>query len=170
MTAYVDKPGETGGGMAADAVGSADGCGRDAVTREVCRGTGRLLRAMNFSVVNELVLANGRRADIAAISAAGDIWIVEVKSCFDDLRVDAKWPEYREFCDALFFAVNPGFPVDVLPADTGLILADRYGGEIVRQAPEHRLVAARRKAVTLRYARAAAFTLQAFTDPSLENS
>ncbi len=144
--------------------------GRDAVTREVCRGAGRLLRAMNFSVVNELVLANGRRADIVALSGSGDIWVVEVKSCFEDLRVDVKWPEYRDFCDALFFAVSPGFPVEALPEDAGLILADRYGAEIVRPAPEHRLVAARRKAMTLRYARAAAFTLQSIADPSLENS
>jgi hypothetical protein len=51
-----------------------------------------------------------------------------------------------------------------------LILADRYGAEIVRQAPEMRLAAARRKAMTLRFARAAAFSLQALADPGLENS
>ena len=110
-------------------------------------------------------LANGRRADVVGLSPAGDIWIVEVKSCLEDLRVDSKWPEYRDFSDALFFAVAPGFPVEILPADTGLILADRFGGEIVRPAPETRLAAARRKAMTLRFARAAAFSLQALTDP-----
>jgi hypothetical protein len=171
MTAVHDKAGETGIDMAEtkcrDAAAAA---GRDTVTREVCRGAGRLLRALSFAVVNELSLANGRRADIVGLSPAGDIWIVEVKSCLEDLRVDGKWPEYRDFSDALFFAVAPGFPLEVLPADTGLILADRYGAEIVRQAPETRLAAARRKAMTLRFARAAAFNLQALADPGLENS
>ncbi len=171
MTAVHDKAGETGIDMAetpcSDAAAAAS---RDTVTREVCRGAGRLLRALSFAVVNELSLANGRRADIVGLSPAGDIWIVEVKSCLEDLRVDGKWPEYRDFSDALFFAVAPGFPLEVLPADTGLILADRYGAEIVRPAPETRLAAARRKAMTLRFARAAAFGLQALADPGLENS
>jgi len=143
---------------------------RDAVTREVCRGVGRLLRALGHASLNELPLPNGRRADVVGLSAAGDIWIVEVKSSVEDLRVDHKWPEYREFSDALFFAVAPAFPLDLIPADTGLILADRYGAEIVRPAPEHRLAPARRKSMTLRFARAAALTLQAVADPGLENS
>jgi hypothetical protein len=171
MTAVDDKAGETGIDMAETPCLTAEAsAGRDMVTREVCRGAGRLLRALSFAVVNELSLANGRRADIVGLSAAGDIWIVEVKSCLEDLRVDGKWPEYRDFSDALFFAVAPGFPVELLPTDTGLILADRYGAEIVRQAPEMRLAAARRKAMTLRFARAAAFSLQALADPGLENS
>jgi hypothetical protein len=163
MTASVDKAGETGSDMA-------EAPCRDAVTREVCRGVGRLLRALGFAIITELPLPNGRRADVVGLSPAGDIWIVEVKSCLEDLRVDRKWPEYRDFCDALHFAVAPGFPLDILPEGTGLILADRYGGEIVRPAPELRLPAARRKAMTLRFARAAAFTLQALADPGLENS
>ncbi len=144
--------------------------GRDAITREVCRGAGRLLRAHGFACLNELPLPNGRRADVVALSQSGDIWIVEVKSGVEDFRVDNKWPEYRDFCDALFFAVAPDFPVDILPADTGLILADRYGGEIVREAPEHRLAPARRKAMTLRIARAAALTLHSVIDPAFGNS
>ncbi len=110
----------------------ADVAGRDAITREVCRGVGRILRAHGFACLNELPLPNGRRADVVGLSPSGDIWIVEVKSGLEDFRVDNKWPEYRDFCDALFFAVAPDFPVDILPTDTGLILADRYGGEIVR--------------------------------------
>ncbi len=148
----------------------ADVAGRDAITREVCRGAGRLLRAHGYACLNELPLPNGRRADVIGLSRGGDIWIVEVKSGVEDFRVDNKWPEYRDFCDALFFAVAPDFPVDILPADTGLILADRFGGEIVRAAPEHRLAPARRKAMTLRFARAAALTLQTLIDPTLENS
>jgi hypothetical protein len=163
MTTAQDKPDETGIDVAA-------ALGRDAVTREVCRGVGRLMRALGFASLNELSLPNGRRADVVGLSASGDIWIVEVKSSLEDFRVDTKWPEYRDFSDALFFAVAPGFPVDILPADTGLILADRYGGEIVRPAPEMRLAAARRKSMTLRFARAAALTLQTVADPNLENS
>jgi hypothetical protein len=179
MTAMDDKAGETGIGVADVPEGDtlpaqsshAPGVpGRDAVTREVCRGVGRLLRAMSFAVITELPLPNGRRADVVGLSAAGDIWIVEVKSCADDLRVDTKWPEYRDFSDALFFAVSPDFPRDMLPEDTGLILADRYGAEIMREAPLMRLAAARRKAMTLRFARAAAFGLQVLADPGLENS
>jgi hypothetical protein len=143
---------------------------RDAITREVCRGVGRLLRALGHASLAELPLPNGRRADVVSLSEAGDIWIVEVKSSVEDLRVDHKWPEYRDFSDALFFAVAPAFPLDLIPADTGLILADRYGAEIVRPAPEHRLAPARRRSMILRFARAAALTLQAVSDPGLENS
>jgi hypothetical protein len=163
MTTSEDKAEETG-------IDVADVQGRDAVTREVCRGVGRLMRALGFASLNELPLPNGRRADVVGLSASGDIWIVEVKSSIEDLRADHKWPEYRDFSDALFFAVAPDFPVEILPADTGLILADRYGGEIVRPAPELRLAPARRKSMTLRFARAAALTLQTVSDPNLENS
>jgi hypothetical protein len=132
---------------------------------DICRGVARLLRAHGLAAVGEVALANGRRADVAGISDGGAIWIVEIKSCLEDFRTDQKWPEYREFCDRLFFAVAPDFPPEVLPPDTGLIIADRYGGEIIRPAPEHKLSAARRKAMTLRLARIAALRLQAVIDP-----
>lgn len=115
--------------------------------------------------VTEVSLANGRRADIAAVAASGEIWIVEIKSSIEDFRTDQKWPEYRDYCDRLFFAVAPAFPREILPANTGLVIADRYGGEIVRAAPEHKLAGARRKAVTLRLVHTAAFRLQAAIDP-----
>lgn len=163
MTAPQDKAGETG-------IDMAEAPSRDARTRDVSRGVGRLMRALGFASLYELPLPNGRRADVVGLSAGGDIWIIEVKSSVEDLRADNKWPEYRDFSDALYFAVSPDFPVEILPADTGLILADRFGGEIVREAPEHRLAAARRKSMTLRFARAAALTLQTVADPNLENS
>jgi len=115
--------------------------------------------------VSEVSLANGRRADVAAVAASGEIWIVEIKSSVEDFRTDQKWPEYRDYCDRLFFAVAPAFPREILPADTGLVIADRYGGEILRPAPEHKLAGARRKAVTLRLVHTAAFRLQAAIDP-----
>src|SRR5262245_27296284 len=131
----------------------------------ICRGVARLLKAHGLTALNEVVLANGRRADVAGLSADGEIWIVEIKSCLDDFRVDQKWQDYREFCDRLFFAVAPDFPRQVLPVETGLIIADRYGGEVVRAAPEHRLAGARRKAMTLKLARTAASRLQGLIDP-----
>jgi hypothetical protein len=131
----------------------------------IFRGVARLLKAHGLAVVGEVALANGRRADVAGVADSGEIWIVEIKSCLEDFRADQKWPEYREFCDRLFFAVAPGFPLPVLPEDTGLIVADRYGGEIMRAAPEHKLAGARRKAMTLRVLRTAAFRLQGVIDP-----
>ncbi len=115
--------------------------------------------------VTEVSLANGRRADIAAVAAGGEIWIVEIKSSIEDFRTDQKWPEYRGYCDRLFFAVAPAFRREILPPDTGLVIADRYGGEVVRAAPEHKLAGARRKAVMLRLVHTAAFRLQAAIDP-----
>jgi hypothetical protein len=131
----------------------------------IFRGVGRLLKAHGLAVVGEVALANGRRADVAGVADSGEIWIVEIKSCLEDFRVDQKWPEYRAFCDRLFFAVAPAFPLDALPQDAGLIVADRYGGEILRTAPEHKLAAARRKAMTLRLFRTAALRLQGVIDP-----
>ena len=122
-------------------------------------------RRYGLAAVSEVALANGRRADVAGVADSGEIWIVEIKSSLEDFRADQKWPEYREFCDRLFFAVAPTFPREVLPEDTGLIVADRYGGEIVRPAPEHKLAGARRKAMTLRLARTAALRLQGVIDP-----
>jgi hypothetical protein len=171
MTASQDKAGDIGIDVAeACADPALQELRRDAITREVCRGVCRLLRDLGHACIVELPLPNGRRADVVGLSQSGDLWIVEVKSGIEDFRTDHKWPEYREFSDALFFAVTPGFPVEMLPGDTGLILADRYGGEIVRQAPEMRLAPARRKAMTLRFAHCAALALQAALDPALKIS
>lgn len=133
------------------------------------RGTCRLLHALGHSVVTELPLASGHRADIMALGRNGEIWIVEIKSCLADFRSDAKWHFYREWCDRLFFAVDPEFPQDILPDDAGFLLADRYGAEVIREAPEHKLAGGRRKAVTLRFARAAAARLHGFLDPGPGN-
>ena len=86
---------------------------------DICRGVARLLKAHGLAAVTEVALANGRRADVAGLADSGEIWIVEIKSCLEDFRADQKWPEYREFCDRLFFAVAPDFPREVLPEDDG---------------------------------------------------
>jgi hypothetical protein len=137
----------------------------DTRARAILRGTQRLLRSLNFESLSEVPLGNGRRADILGVGRDGETWIVEIKSSIADFRTDLKWHEYREYCDALLFAVAPDFPADILPADTGLILADAYGGELVRSAPRHPLSPARRKALTLSFARMAAMRLLAQTDP-----
>jgi len=131
---------------------------------EICRGVMRVLAQHNHTGLIEMTLANGRRADVMALSEKGTLWIVEIKSSVADFQVDQKWPEYRDYCDALFFAVATDFPQEILPPDTGLIVADRFGGEIVRPAPEHRLAPARRKALTLHYARLAAARLSSAFD------
>jgi hypothetical protein len=134
---------------------------------EVARGVGRLLWSLGLASVTELPLANGRRADVVGLSDQGELWIVEIKSSAEDFRADHKWPDYRDFCDRLWFAVAPTFPQQLLPLDAGLIVADRYGGEIAREAPEVRLPPARRKAMALRLARIAALRLQSLADPQM---
>lgn len=137
---------------------------QSAAARDIQRGVGRLLRVHGLAPLYELPLANGRRADVIGIDEAGMIWIVEIKSCLADFRSDGKWHEYRDYCDRLLFAVAPDFPVEVLPEDAGLILADRYGGELARSAPEHKLAAARRRQLLLQFARTSALRLAAAID------
>lgn len=103
-----------------------------------------------------MTLSNGRRADLIALSDKGEIWIIEIKSSIEDFRVDRKWPDYRHYCDRLFFATHPGVPLDIFPEDCGLLLSDGYAGHLVREAPEHRLAPATRKSVTLEFSRTAA--------------
>lgn len=131
----------------------------------VATGVRRLLSARGCATVTELTLASGRRADVIALTPDGCLWIVEVKSCLADFRADLKWREYRDFCDRFFFAVPPDFRTEILPEDAGLILADGFGAHLEREAPEHKLAGARRKAVTLRFAHVAANRHHALFDP-----
>jgi hypothetical protein len=140
--------------------------GRQSATASlIARGTARLLRSLGFSCVSELALPSGRRADLVALNGRGEIWILEIKSSLDDLRADQKWQDYRLHCDRLFFAFTAEMPREVFPADTGLIVADAYGAELHREAPEHRLPTATRKAMTLRFGLAAAQRLTRLADP-----
>jgi hypothetical protein len=131
----------------------------------IARGTARLLRSLGFACVNELSLPSGRRADLVAINERGEIWIVEIKSSVEDLRADQKWPDYRAHCDRLFFAFTQDLPCEIFPADTGLIVADAYGAHMHCPAPEHRLPAATRKSMTIRFALAAAQRINRLIDP-----
>jgi len=139
--------------------------GRQSETaRDVARGTRRLLRARNIATVTELVLSDGRRPDIVGLGPDGSITIVEVKSSVADLRADRKWAFYRAFCDRLFFAIPVTMPVAVMPDETGLIVADGYGAEVVREAIERKLAGATRRVMTIRFAQAAADRLHALSD------
>jgi hypothetical protein len=147
-----------------DAVVCLDGR-QSEVAAKLQRGVCRAFRALGHSVVTEVPLANGRRADVVALSASGYVLIVEIKSCLLDYRSDDKWQDYLDFCDRLYFAVATDFPREVIPEHAGLILADRYGAELVREGVEERLSAARRKAMMLVFAHAAALRLQRHLDP-----
>jgi hypothetical protein len=131
----------------------------------VARGTRRLLQRLDFSTVTELVLLSGRRADIVALSADATIHIVEVKSSVADFRADTKWRDYRAHCDKFFFAIPQSMPIEIMPQDAGLIIADPYGADIMRPAPEHRMASATRRAMLLRFAHAAAQRLHRLSDP-----
>lgn len=131
----------------------------------VARGTRRLLLALGLSCISELPLLSGRRADLVALGGDGEIWIVEIKSSVEDFRADRKWTDYRMHCDQLFFATIVDVPREIFPVDAGLIVADAFGASIVSEAPEHRMAAATRKAIMLRFAHAAALRLRALADP-----
>jgi hypothetical protein len=131
----------------------------------VARGIRRMLRRLGHATLTELALLSGRRADIVALAEDGTIHIIEIKSSIADFRADHKWPAYRAHCDRLSFAIPDSFPVDILPLDAGVMRADAYGAEILREAPEHRLAPATRRAMLLRFAHAAAHRLHALADP-----
>ena len=127
----------------------------------VRRGVQRLLHEMQAVMLPEVTLATGRRADLLVMTPKGDFWIVEIKSSVEDFRTDRKWPGYRDWCDRFFFATHPDVPAGIFPGDAGFILSDGYGAEMMRDAPEHRLAPARRKALTARFARIGAQRLLA---------
>ena len=112
-----------------------------------------------------LPLPSGRRADLVALGRDGEIWIVEIKSSVADFRADQKWMDYRLHCDRLFFATTLEVPCEIFPPDTGLIVADAFGAQIVCEAPEHRLHAVDPQEHAAAFARAAALRLSALADP-----
>jgi hypothetical protein len=133
---------------------------------KVQRGVMRLLRSVHdFCCFAEVPLANGRRADILAVGPKGEIWIVEIKSSLIDYRVDAKWPNYKDYCDRFYFAKPPELDASIFPADEGLIVADGHGAEILRGAEDFALPPARRRAMMLKLARLGADRVHQLMDP-----
>lgn len=129
---------------------------RPGVTSALTRGVSRLFRDLGLAPMAEFRLPNGRRADLAGLCQKGRLVIAEIKSCEADFAADEKWEDYLGFCDEFYFAVSAGFPRELLPQDEGLIIADGFGGAIIRPSIERTMAPPRRKAITLRFARQAA--------------
>src|SRR5215469_2740570 len=130
----------------------------------IARGACRALEEWGYACLREYPLANARRADILALGRKGEMLIVEVKSSIADFRADDKWSHYRDFSDRLYFAVANGFPQTLIPEDCGLMVADAFGTALLRDGMATPLSAARRRALTLRFARVAARRLQGCLD------
>jgi hypothetical protein len=135
--------------------------------QRLARGVCRHLLSHDFVSIEEFTPERGKRVDVMALGPKGEIWVVECKSSRADFMSDGKWRGYLQWCDRYFWAVGPDFPVELLPDGTGLIMADSYSAEIIRMGPETRLAAARRAALTRRFARHAARRLQSVLDPRL---
>jgi hypothetical protein len=135
------------------------------VTSDIVRGVSRMMLELGHSPLPEFSLPNGRRLDIAAITGSGDIVGIEIKVSVEDFRGDMKWQEYLDYCDQYYFAIPDGFPQDIMPAGQGLIIADRFGGAILRPSATGSINAARRKAMLIRFARAAAERHARLLDP-----
>lgn len=133
--------------------------------QRLARGVCRLLRSHDFASLDEVTPRPGLRVDVMALGPGGEVWIVECKSSRADFTSDRKWQGYLEWCDRFFWAVPADFPTEILPTGAGLIIADDFFGEIVTMAPDQPLAAARRKALTLRFARMAALRHHAMRDP-----
>ena len=139
---------------------------QSAAALAIARGVRRLLRAHGFATVTELPLTSGRRADVVGVNADGAVVIVEIKSSIADFRADHKWRDYAAHCDRFYFAVAVDMPLDILPDEAGLIVADSYGGEILREPPARAIPPAARRAALLRFAFAAADRLHRLADPA----
>lgn len=130
----------------------------------LARGVCRHLIEEGFAPVTEFTPRRGLRTDVTAIGPDGEIWVVECKSSTADFLSDRKWRGYLDWCDRFFFAVDPAFPMEILPDEEGLIAADGFGAEIIRPAPARKLAPARRSAQTRRLARVAALRLRGAAD------
>ncbi|MEM9716823.1 MAG: MmcB family DNA repair protein [Pseudomonadota bacterium] len=119
----------------------------------LARGVARYMRSLDFTSLLEFSPTRGRRVDVMAIGPKHEIWIIECKSSRADFQTDSKWQDYLEWCDRFYFAVPTDFPTEILPQDHGLIFADGYGAEIVKEGPDMPLAAARRKKLTHKVAR-----------------
>jgi hypothetical protein len=131
----------------------------------LARGICRALERLGYASLIEFPLANRRRADILALGKTGDLMIIEIKSSVADFRADRKWAFYREFADRLYFAVPNAFPLLLIPEECGLIVADGFDAAVLRHGALTPLAPARRRALTLRFALAAASRLRRLLDP-----
>lgn len=135
-------------------------------TAAIRRAVVRLCLALHWSPLHEVTLPNGRRADVLALRQDGGFMCVEIKSSVRDFQSDAKWQEYQPYCDGLFFAVDVDFPVTLVPASAGLIVASDGTAEVLRTMTEHRMPGSRRRVMLQRFAELAALRLVAVQDPA----
>ncbi len=133
----------------------------------LARGVCRHLAEFGFAVIEEFVPDRGLRVDVMGLGPKGELWVVECKSSRTDFVNDSKWQGYLDWCDRYFWAVDQSFPTDLLPEGTGLMIADGYGAETLRMAPEVKLSAARRKVLTRKFAFHAARRLHTARDPGV---
>lgn len=131
----------------------------------LARGVCRHMVSHGFVTIEEFVPERGKRVDVMALGPKGEIWVIECKSSRADFMSDSKWEGYLDWCDRFFWAVDQDFPTDLLPVDTGLIIADSYDAEFLRMPPEAKLAAARRKVLIQKFAVHAARRLHALRDP-----
>lgn len=139
---------------------------QSAAALAIRRGVCRRLRAEGIALLPELTLPSGRRADLTGLGPTGELLIIEIKSSVDDFRADSKWSDYLSHADRFYFATGPSVPPEIFPHTAGLMIADAYGAEIVREAPVERLHASVRKALLIRIARAGALRLHDLEDPA----
>ncbi len=133
----------------------------------LARGVCRHLSRIGHACLTEFMPSRGLRVDVLALDRTGEIWVVECKSSRADFQSDHKWGGYLEWCDRFFWAVDANFPLELLPEETGVILADGYDAEVIREAPLEKLAAARRKALTLKVGRTASMRLGQLLDPGV---
>ena len=136
----------------------------------LARGVCRHLVSHDFVSVEELIPTSGLRVDVMALGPKSEVWIIECKSSRADFQSDNKWQGYLEWCDRYFWAVDSDFPTELLPEETGLIIADAYDAEIIRMGPETKLAAPRRKVMVQKFARHAARRWHAARDPGVSQS
>ena len=132
--------------------------------QRLARGVCRHLRGLDFAALIEFAPTPALRVDVMALGPRGEIWIVECKSSRMDYVSDQKWGGYLEWCDRFFWAVDLAFPTEILPGDAGVIVADAHDAEIQRWPEARALLGARRRALTLRFARAASGRLGQILD------
>lgn len=134
---------------------------QSATAMEIRSGMVRYYSKLNHVILPEFPLVT--------LDSKGFFTIIEIKSSIEDYKVDNKWHEYKEHCDRFLFATHPKVPEDIFPKEEGLFIADKFGAHEVREPTEMRLAPARRKALTLRFARLAAKQLDRVSTYSLEN-
>ena len=134
---------------------------------KISRGVMRRFAQIGLSSLSEFSPIRGLRVDIVALGPSDEIWIVECKSGKNDFKSDNKWHNYLDWCDRYFWAVAAEFPIDILPYDTGLIIADPYDASILREAPLNKVSVVRRKKLIKSIAKSACNRLLVHTDPKM---